>query len=382
MLIADALLVLALSPLIGPEPVAETVVLKDGTVLRGLVTATDPRAGTTLVVRREWVQEHAPDFLARWDADAAPRQQRAVEQRRTRLRAWRRERAAAAEAGDRVLAAIDRALARLDDGAEAAETPLIAVTISPRDLRRVDRQPARSVRLLRQAWRAEFADPEAMTLPELEAALMGRGFDLANTDPVPLADRLPLPVESDARWRARRAATEVRSEPGLRFVQSGNLFLPEPDAGGIPMIFQAGGFGNFNADGPGNPGVDGREAALRGIAARGRTGAIVRRQRVASNPDAATVEYELMVRQPNGRWTPFGTAASTIRPADLTPADRQAPGGFQMQMSSFSFEFGPNGAVSREERTPPDLGPMLQKATTRARARFDAELEGLALPLD
>ena len=48
--------------------------------------------------------------------------------------------------------------------------------------------------------------------------LEGRGFDLKSEAPVTLDSLLPLPIEPDARWLARRAATEVTYDAGLRFL--------------------------------------------------------------------------------------------------------------------------------------------------------------------
>ena len=84
--------------------------------------------------------------------------------------------------------------------------------------------------MLRQGWLSGFRDVETMKLADLKEALAGRGFaaDAGNGEPVAIDRLLPILPETDEQWLARRAATEVTSDTGLRFIQVQNLLLPEP----------------------------------------------------------------------------------------------------------------------------------------------------------
>ena len=85
--------------------------------------------------------------------------------------------------------------------------------------------------MLRQGWRAGFEDVESMPIDRLRDGLQTRGFAMSAVDPAPIEDLMPVPIESDRRWLARRAATEVLSGGGIRLVRYGDLVMLEPTPG-------------------------------------------------------------------------------------------------------------------------------------------------------
>src|SRR5260370_7284774 len=136
----------------------------------------------------------------------------------------RRERAAAPapaqpQADDRITPWIDRELDRLKDkdAGDRPEWPLMVVKLNGGEVRAVTRGPKGKSRLLRLAWLARLPDPEGMRVEDLKEALEGRGFDTSATSPVAIDALRPPPLETDAAWQVRRAATEVAFDPGLRF---------------------------------------------------------------------------------------------------------------------------------------------------------------------
>src|SRR4051812_929521 len=110
-----AALLASLIGLAGPpaqgETAASLVTLRDGTGVRGEWVEPNARGPVGLIVRRGWLRRHAPGWADRWEAVEAPAVRRASAQRRERLEAWRRERAAGREgAEDRITTWIDREL--------------------------------------------------------------------------------------------------------------------------------------------------------------------------------------------------------------------------------------------------------------------------------
>ena len=123
---------------------ADQITLRDGSVVKGLVVAatTGPRGSVEFVVRRAWAEEHMKRHAKVAAGRRAPGAA-ATAQRRKRLEAWRRERAASAGPDDRIIAWIDGELARLNAASEPESSILLKVRLPRSDVRGLDRRPAR-----------------------------------------------------------------------------------------------------------------------------------------------------------------------------------------------------------------------------------------------
>src|SRR3954447_12032521 len=113
------ILQLGMATVLGSEPTsaADSVTLRDGTVVLGQVVEPAPRGTLLLLVRRAWAEAQVPDWAERWQEAEASRVELARSRRRERLSAWRRQRRP--EPGrDPVGAWIDAELARLQDDEE------------------------------------------------------------------------------------------------------------------------------------------------------------------------------------------------------------------------------------------------------------------------
>jgi hypothetical protein len=377
------------------DAAADRLTLRDGSVVLGLVTSatSGSRSSVEFLVRRDWAEKNLKDHLARWDRSNAAATRRAAEQRQKRLTDWRRERASASGVGpdDRIMQWIDRERNRLANPEDLARSTLLSVRLPRSEVREMTRRPAAVTRLLRLAWLSELPDPEAMSLDQMKGALEARGYaaDAAGTaPPAPLDRLLPMVSETEATWLARRAATEVAIDTGLRFLRFQDMIIPDTRAGEPPM--NAMGLTTAiselkrlldpdQAQGRPDPMVE----KLQAVAARGRIGAVVTRLAIAPDMSDVTVETTLWVRGGGDRWMLFGSRTATVRPDELRPEagrdiaeDPQVQGAFRM-VEMLGLGSIPQEYKERSLR----IGAATQKALDTARSAFNQDLDTLTLPV-
>jgi hypothetical protein len=370
---------------LAPETVADSVTLRDGKVILGQLVEPAPRGRVAVLARRAWAEEKLPELLKRWESEEGPALRRALRQRRVRLEAWKRERSTSAEPNDRILVWINQELGRLGDNAEAPKSPLMIVTLPRSSVKGMVRRPKTSARLLRLGWRSGFPNPETRSLEGLKSALEARGFNLMSNEPVGIDDLLPIPAESEDQWLARRAATEVTHDTGLKFLRVGPMIIPE--------------IGPGQPIGPGfvmdtlpdlTKILDGRmpdplPERLREVSARGRVGALVTQQDMSPDLDAARVEITFWARRADGHWVPYGARSSTVRTADLKEDEIKAlatSGEVGMTLTLVkSFGFG--GEVTREvKQAGLNMGAATRKALEQARSALQNDLANFALSIE
>lgn len=386
---------------IAGEPAADRVTLRDGSVALGLVTAatTGARGSVELVVRRDWARGALPKQAALWEKAAARTSRVAIDQRRKRLEAWRRERvagaanrkpaAAGAKGEDRILTWIDGERKRLADPAAVDGSRLMSIKLPRGEIRGLERRPAGVERMIRLAWICELPDPETMSAKDLKDALESRGYAVdqaVKSAPQSLDKLLPPATETDAAWLVRRAATEVSVDSGLRFVRYQNLLYPD-----TPMGPATGGLGLSTAleelkrllNPDARPAVDPLVKELLTIESAGGAGAVVTRLEMLPDLAGAVVEVTLWVRQARQSWVPAGSHSATVRSGDVQAgaagaiaADPQVQGAFQVIES---LGFGQIGAELKQASV--NIGAATQKALETARSEFNQDLNGLALPV-
>jgi hypothetical protein len=371
---------------------ADRVTLRDGTVVRGLVTsATNGNRGSVeMIVRRNWAAKNLKKQLTTWEHSEAAAAKTVNDQRRRRLSAWKRERTDGPGPNDPIMGWIDRELAALADPKNIHRSILLSVRIPRADVQIADRPPAPVERLLRLGWLSKIPNPEEMSVEQMKVSLEARGYDIdaeSRSQP-PNLDRLLAPVvESEAQWLTRRAATEVSVDDGLRFVRFNEMIMPDSRGG----VLAAGDL-NLTAalsqlervlDLQSGPRVDPLIERLRAIAARGRIGAVVTRMEIAPDMSGVNVESTLWVRTGPDRWQIYGSRQSQVRTDDL-PADAgkgldqdpQVQGAFKI-VEMLGLGAIPGDLKQRSLR----IGAATQKAIGTARTDFSQELDKLTLPV-
>jgi hypothetical protein len=364
---------------------ADRVVLQDGSILLGQVLLTR-ETRVEVVVRRSWAEKHLPDRFPEWEARDRQARERGRSDRIHRLQRWRDERRAPTAGPDPIGKWLELQLQRLDGQVEGVSSPLMIISIDRRDVSQVDQHPEDSRRMLRQGWRAGFEDVESMPIDRLRAGLQARGFALSNIDLAPIDDLLPPPVESDRRWLARRASTEVLNDPDLQLIRFGNLVMPDPGSGAADNQAQlAGVVGNLVGDLLGaSPATDPIIPHLQRIEASGRVGVVVTGLEISPGLDRVAVESMLLVCTGPSRWERAAWRRAEVQPSDL-PVDAgqdlaQDP---QVQAAFRLLEgLGTDGADPRMKRLGLAVGAATQQSLSQARSALDADLQAAALRLD
>jgi hypothetical protein len=361
-----------------PDTAAESLTLRDGTVLLGQFAEGAPGGPRVrMYVRRAWAEAHAPEKARVWDEAQKRDAPRAVRERVRRLEEWREERPA--RPGDEIGAWIVDELKRLQ---APAEPPVLwALNLDARDVPRLERRSPEVRRMLRQAWLAGFDDPETMPLDRLRDRLEARGIALGPIDPASIDGLLGLPIENDYQWRLRRAATELKLDSGLRFLRYHRLIWPEEEAGG--QVDVAGVVGllddlfNHEAD------EDPLASRLRQVAARDRFGALVTALDIAPDFSLVRVEITIWIRVEKARWMTYKTLPVAVRTAAVAD-DAAAPlaGDPRVQAVFRMVEaMGLGGVPDDVRRSSLRVGAATRQALGLAQLALRQEIEALALPV-
>jgi hypothetical protein len=379
-------LLLAAKSAAAPETAADAVTRRDGSVVLGQVVEPSPRGAVTMYVRRAWAEVNLPGLAKRWSDAEQPEQRRARKLRRDRLTNWKRERAAELGQNDPIGDWIERERERLDDqnaeGAEPKKSALMIVKLNRGEIKTMVRRPKTSARMLRQGWLSGFPNVETMKLDDLKSALEGRGFALGSEEPVAIDRLLPIVAEPEPLWLARRAATEVTHDTGLRFLQLNNLLIPEPEPGQPVNLAGAVATLGSVARMQNGPQADSIAEQLRSMAERGRVGAVVTEQKITADLDGVEVTMTLWVR--NGdRWTPYGSHTSRVRSADLKRDEANAIANDPQVQTVFQFfsviGFGPDAQMKQVTL---NVGAATRKALGTVRSAFNDSIARLALSID
>jgi hypothetical protein len=375
-------LLLAEKPAVS-ETAADSVTLRDGSVVLGQIVEPSPRGTVTMYVRRAWAEASIPALARRWSDAEKPEQVRARRIRRDRLARWKRERVVEPGQNDVIGGWIDRELARLDEkGGKTEPSPLMIVRLNRNEIKSIaPRRAKATARMLRQGWLSGFRNVETMPLDDLKSALEGRGFAIGSEEPVAIERLLPIVAEPEPLWLARRAATEATQDLGLRFIRFNNLLIPEPEpgqpvdlAGATATIGSVAKILNGQAETIGDQ--------LQPVVQRGRVGVIVTEQKLSPGLDGVEVSMTLWIRNGN-RWIPFGSQTSRVRGADVKPDENDAIANQPEIQSIFqllsSIGLAPD---AQTKQVTVNVGASTRKALGAVRSAFNESLETLVLPID
>jgi hypothetical protein len=251
---------------------------------------------------------------------------------------------------------------------------------------RIDLQPEHRRRMLRQGWRAGFDQVETMPEGQLRAGLQDRGFALGAIDAATIDDLLPVPVERERRWLARRASTEALTDPDLRFIRFGDLVLPDPGSdGALDQTQMAGAVGSLLENLLGNgPRIDPMKPHLDRIEESGRIGVVVTVLETSPDFDRVAVEAILLIRTAPGRWETGTRRRAEIRPADLPAnAGQQLANDPQVRAAVQMLQGLGLGPVDPQaQQLSLAVGAATQRALGQARSALEADLRSVALRVD
>ena len=373
-----------------PETVADQITLRDGSVVKGLVTSATngPRGSVEFLVRRAVAETLPKQHVQAWDRSTAASTRIAIGQRRKRLETWRRERSPFVGPDDRIVRWIDQELAHLSAPGEPEPSVLLKVRLPRNEVRELDRRPAQVERMLRLGWLCGLPEPESMPVDDLKNSLETRGYavDMTARKPAASVDRLlPLATEPEARWLARRAATELAIDTDLRFLRFQDTVLPDPGAGQpVSDIGLSTAVSELKRllDLDQGQQTDPMLEKLKSIGARGRSGAAVTRLAIQPDMSSVTVESALWVRE-GSRWFLFGSRNATVRPDELeNDAGKEFAEDPQVKTAFQVADLLGLGTIPAEvKQRSLRIGAATQKALGTARSAFDQDLLDLALPV-
>lgn len=388
--VATALLMCVLPGLFAEEPLkdgtGDAVVLRDGAILRGALVEPNARGAVSIFVRRAWARKHLPAWTDRWEALDTPRTLRALAQRRERVAAWRADRVGGnlRKANDPINRWIDLQLASGKEGGAPEHSPVMEVKLARGDVRTLTRALGKGSQLLRLGWLAHFPEPENMKVADLEDALQGRGFDLNGEAAVSIEGLTGPPVETDAQWLVRRAATEATHDPDLRFIRYQGMVMPDQGAG-QPLDAGAGLAAiSVLKDLLGENDSDPLAGRLKEVAGRGGAGAVVTRLDMATDFSGVTVEMSLWTRRGVDNWSVAGTRSVRVRVEDLDAgAGKDLAGDPQVATIFQAVEalgLGGGGMADLKQKSL-RMGEATRKALGQARTLAEADLAHFAISL-
>ena len=233
-LLAPALWLLALSPLIADDPpvrsVRDTVVdqmlLQDGTRLKGMAVSRKP---PQLLVRTGWLKQHAPDFLER---SVRPVARTSLQANAQRLKVLLTEAAAKQPAGEQKsdppgnlarTTLLQEVLQRLEPDEDLLPTHVVVESLRS-TFRTADLRTDAQRMLGLRAMAADITDFEQLHWKAVAARLQ-QSAAAAPGPAEPAADMTEAQLQQVA-W-CILAAIDVRTNEALKLVRSGTAFIDE-----------------------------------------------------------------------------------------------------------------------------------------------------------
>lgn len=383
MLVSLVLLVLSAGQ--GLVSVADTVVLKDGRALTGLVEEPPPRAGGVgIVVPRAKAEKEWPELVKRADDLAKPAQKQAKTESLKRLKLWKSERRSTGD--DRLAKWLDQAIETLEKGDEPAKSKLVELRLKPNEVKSVTKRDKESRAKLAKAWQVGLEDVEELSLEDLNQALESRGVDpkTISTTASPALLKAAPTRETDEHWLVRRAATEVKHDKGLRFLRYETILMLEPNPGEQPNLQTAlGSLGGLGALLSGEVPPDPWPARLREVEAKGNVGAVLTTMKMSPDFAQVSVEIALWVKLAPNRWVISGSRSGVVR-TDARPANQGADLAADPQVKAVFnlFEGLGLGQLPPEiKQRSLNVGAATQHALGMARESADRDLRDLEIDL-
>ncbi len=203
-------------------------------------------------------------------------------------------------------------LAKADD----FEPEFLWLTLSMKDVARVDAATPEHRQLLTWAWAEGLDRAEARSVEDLSRDLKARNVSPVGW-PLPFIERLPAREQTDNEWAARRALVEYALGSRLDFQGTGDVLArtgKEAQADAGPLLVELlkqqlqSQFGDLLGDGPAKNGRDNAAKseslakAIQTAESEKRNGFRVTRLELAIELQQATVKSQFVVRLADGSW--------------------------------------------------------------------------------
>lgn len=202
--------------------------------LHGLVLHRNSRGDVVLAVEREWLAHNDPDQLRQLAENEVATTFRAWEELQQRLQAWHSQTGLSA----RLVSYLESEQKRASEAASTLtatgtqrEPPQFVLLDLPiRQIQRIHTAPARNRSLALLGWRENLADVSTRPAADVDRELRALGFE-PEAEQVNLSERLPLRLQSEREWQARKAIlTFVHHQSLIYQGTSERLHRTGPDA--------------------------------------------------------------------------------------------------------------------------------------------------------
>ena len=201
--------------------VVDSVALKSGRTLRGLIVRQDPKASLLLIVSRQWFVNSNPAAATTAIKENTEAQRLGWTQTRQRIV----DRQKVGDQPPGMTFFLNSELQRLDrllEEPQPAELEFLWIEIRPAAISKVSRASDERRQLAAHAWNAKLPNVETTDAASLHKELLARGVnpDLPAHD---FTDRLPVRPQSDEEWAARLALIEHTLVEPLNFQGMGDV---------------------------------------------------------------------------------------------------------------------------------------------------------------
>lgn len=387
---------LSLSPAAPPnrDTVADRVLLKDGTLLRGLLISERP---LRLLVRSEWLAEHSHQFLAN---ELRPLLKTTAHQPRNALRTLVQQELDTPPAAAPPSALADRNAARralLEDLLErlAPEDPpplpdWLLLEFPRSRVQRLEQVPDERRNLCRLAMLNRIPQFEQLPWKTVRGQL----------EAIPVAQRITVflgpppgqPEEPQRVFERILAAVDIRSGAATRVIQSGPLFVNEASPENITQLFQLalqqqlrGTLDELLAEAAGSavtpPAADRQVGdnvppeAVTIAQQQGSRTLVISSSQTDLIGGSAVVSRRVFLQR-DGQWQLQFALQEQARLSDI-PADRAQLLADTPQIQQVTQIVEALGIGDNQLQTALNMGAVVQQALSRLQARFDEQLQTL-----
>ncbi len=200
----------------------DTVSLKSGKVVRGIVIAAPVDGPMIVATDRQWLQKHLPDLFLK--ATVAETDRRKLANRQLIERLKKRLAAPVAEPG--LAFFLKQELKRAESQRESPPDPpqFVWLELERETIHRFTPAAADRKRVAMWAWSEFLPNVESRDLHDLQRELTQRKVDFT-ANPPDLSDRVGPRLQDDREWAARMALVEYTVGKPLDFQGTGDLLI-------------------------------------------------------------------------------------------------------------------------------------------------------------
>ena len=209
---------------VAPKNLAVDVVAVHGVGrINGIILEQSPKL-LKISVGRDWLRTNRPEFWKKHAAIEAQSLQSDREQMLLRMRDWREDLEGddAAIIGD--FLDDNMKLLGLDKPVDMAAFDFTIITLKKSEFGRVYSQSPQRHLLAAIAWSENFENVESTSATVLKRKIEQKKIDVDNYV-LTLGDKIPLLLEADDKWEARKAIVEFALLPRLEYQGTGTVFF-------------------------------------------------------------------------------------------------------------------------------------------------------------